>query len=156
MEVVLRADRPDLVVESAGTIATEGEAWHPFAVEALARSGYDGANGTAQKLTAAMVKRARLLLVAEGAHRSSAIQLDASAEDRTFTLLEAARLIGDDAPAETVEELRERLTTALYSQRVEHNDDLADPLMGELHDFETTLDLVRTSLHVILGSRPAD
>ena len=89
---LLSASVPSLTVRSAGTAAPRGRPWHPLAVEALAEVGYEVA-GQARRLKAADVAAASLVLTAEGLHRAVAVHLDPTAEGRTFTLLEAARLL---------------------------------------------------------------
>jgi len=82
---------PGLHVASAGTHAVVGapaaaltEAVLTEAV--LAGRGLSAGGHTARQLTAGMVRDARLVLTATRAHRTYAVQLDASAADSAFTV----------------------------------------------------------------------
>jgi protein-tyrosine phosphatase len=148
---LLSAAVPSLVVRSAGTGAPRNTPWHPLAIEALAEVGLD-VTGTARQLTAADVRAARLVLTGEGIHRAKAIELDPTAENRTFTLLEAARLLRTSPAAEGIgpEALAEHLTEALKADPSEHDDDLPDPLNGDLEDFRTCRENARSALHALV------
>jgi protein-tyrosine phosphatase len=133
---LLSAAVPSLTVRSAGTAAPVGRPWHPLAIEVLAEAGHH-VSGTAHRLKAADVAAASLILTAEGAHRAVVVELDPSAEDRTFTLLEAARLLGaSPAPQGTGPTyLAQHLTAALRTDMSEHDDDLPDPILGDVNRF---------------------
>lgn len=149
-EVILRSMRPDLVIASAGTAAVDGTPWHPFTIEALQEAGYDFQPGVARRLRRADVRSAKLILTAEGAHRSVAIRLDPTAEDRTFTLLEAARLarIRPDVPV-TIDGLVAELQARMSNERTEHDDDLPDPIYGGLSKFLACEKSIGESLDVL-------
>lgn len=137
---VLAGAAPTLTVRSAGTAAPVGEPWHPLAIEALAEAGH-AVSGHAHRLRRADVAAASLILTAEGMHRGAVVQLDAHAEDRCFTLLEAARLLTlAPAPAGLgAAGLAAHLTAALQENPQEHNDDLPDPIAGTIDDFRACL-----------------
>jgi len=139
IETLLRSELPDLRIESRGTHAPVGEPWHPLALEVLAERGHV-VTGQAQQLTARDVKAATLVLTAEGWHRAEVVRLDAAAEERVFTLLEAVRLLPDDRSGILpIDQLGRLLATQLSEQRSEYNDDIADPLSGPLGTFRECL-----------------
>jgi protein-tyrosine phosphatase len=148
---LLGAAAPSLTVRSAGTAAPLLRPWHPLAVQALAEVGHD-VSGRAHRLRRADVAAAQLVLTAEGAHRAIAVRLDPSAEDRVFTLLEAARLLRL-APAAAgigAEALAAHLAAALRAHPGEHADDLADPLFGDLKHFRHTREEIEAALAEIV------
>jgi protein-tyrosine phosphatase len=144
---LLSAAVPSLTVRSAGTAAPAGRPWHPLAIDALAEAGHH-ASGTAHRLKAAEVAAASLILTAEGAHRAVVVELDPSAEDRTFTLLEAARLLGASPAPEGSgpTHLAQHLAAALRTDTSEHDDDLPDPILGNLDDFRACRRVIDRSL----------
>jgi protein-tyrosine phosphatase len=146
---LLAAAVPSLTVRSAGTGAPEGEPWHPLAVAALAEVGHD-VSGRARRLRVADVTSATLVLTAEGVHRGAVVGLDPAAENRCFTLIEAARLLRL-APARAAlgpAGLTEHLAAALHAHPLEHDDDLPDPLLGTIDDFRAC----RTQVEEALGA----
>lgn len=148
MQVILKAMRPELTVRSAGTRAANGRSWHPHAVRVLEEAGYsvDPAEALSRKLVRADVRAAPLILTAEGRHRSDVIRLDPTAEERTFTLLEAARLIGEGERRTDVRELRDELARLLATADTEADDDLFDPITSDVPAFITTGDAIRTAV----------
>jgi protein-tyrosine phosphatase len=159
VETLLRAAAPGLVVRSAGTAAPLLRPWHPLTVQVLHEAGHD-VSGRAQRLRRADVAAARLVLTAEGMHRALAIHLEPDAEDRTFTLLEAVRLLRA-APLPAAlgpERLAAHLAAVRRENPAEYDDDLADPILGDLEQFRTCLRAVDEALGVIvpvLTERPA-
>jgi protein-tyrosine phosphatase len=144
---LLAAAVPSLTVRSAGTGAPEGEPWHPLAVAALAEVGHD-VSGRARRLRVADVTSATLVLTAEGVHRGAVVGLDPAAENRCFTLIEAARLLRLD-PARAAlgpAGLAEHLAAALHAHPLEHDDDLPDPLLGTIDDFRACRERVAQAL----------
>src|SRR4051794_17034374 len=150
---LLQAAAPSLTVRSAGTGAPVGQPWHPLAIEALAEVALS-VSGQARQLTAPDVRAAKLILTGEGTHRAIAAQLDASAEDRAFTLLEAARLLEASPAAGGIgpTALAEHLSAALDADPSEHDDDLPDPLYGTLADFRVCRETARDALAVLVPS----
>jgi protein-tyrosine phosphatase len=142
---------PGLTVRSAGTRAPAGQPWHPLTFEVLAEAGYH-VRGRAVQLRKAHVRDAKLILTAEAAHRGVVAALDDSAADRTYTLIEAARLLRD-VPARNgigPAPLALHLALALRMRPAEFDDDLADPLLGELADFRACLRRARNAVDVLL------
>jgi protein-tyrosine phosphatase len=136
MQTLVAAAAPSITVRSAGTSAPRGHAWHPLAMEVLAEAGHE-VSGQARRLSKSDVSGAALILTAEGLHRGRVVQLDATAEERCFTLLEAARLL-QLAPAPRgigAEALAAHLAAALRDNPLEHDDDLPDPIAGTIENF---------------------
>jgi protein-tyrosine phosphatase len=144
---LLAANVPSLTVRSAGTGAPLLRPWHPLAVQALAEIG-NLVEGRAHRLRRGDVATAKLILTAEGLHRARAVQFDPSAEDRAFTLLEAARLLrAAPAPAGIgPEKLAAHLAAALRAYPAEHDDDLADPIHGDIAQFRRTRGEIQAAL----------
>jgi protein-tyrosine phosphatase len=151
MQAVLSYALPGLVVRSAGTAAPAGQSWHPLTLEVLSDAGYH-VSGKAHRLRKQLVRDAKLILTAEGAHRGVVVGLDESAADRTYTLLEAARLLREfpARPDIGAAALALHLALTLRLHPDEYNDDLADPLLGEKVDFEECLRAVRYAIKPIL------
>ena len=152
IETMLRAQLPDLVVRSAGTHAPRGgPPWHPWAIEVLDEIGLEAA-GTAKRLREADVKAATLILTAEGMHRGVVVRHDPTAAERCYTLLEAARLLrrAPVPPGFGIPKLIEHLDMSLKAWPMEHNDDLADPILGTLNDFRWCREVVEDCLEVIV------
>lgn len=153
METVLRDALPGLTVSSAGTAGNDGAPWHPFAVEVLTEAGL-AVSGAARRLRAKDVRAATLVLTAEGIHRGAVVDLDPTAEERCFTLLEAQRLLSL-VPVEQAlgaEALAEHLAAAMTANPLEHDDDLRDPIEGTIDDFRECLRRIRSAVDVIAPS----
>ena len=142
---------PGKQIRSVGTHAVSGSAWHPSTIDVLTEAGYH-AQGTAHRLRKSHVRNAKLILTAEGMHRGVVVGMDDTAADRTYTLLEAARLLGEvpSRPGVGANALALHLALALRMRPDEFDDDLADPILGDLDDFRACLAAVRTALDVIV------
>ena len=148
IETLLVAAAPSLRVRSAGTAAPVGRAWHPLALAVLAEVGHE-VTGEARRLTKRDVSAAVLVLTAEGRHRGRVVQLDPTAEERCFTLFEAARLLQlvPAPPGIGVNALAAHLGAALRDNPLEHDDDLPDPIAGTIDDFRACRDRVDAAVH---------
>ena len=142
---------PGRVIRSAGTHAVSGSAWHPSTIDVLTEAGYH-AQGTAHRLRKAHVRNAKFILTAEGMHRGVVVGMDDSAAERTYTLIEAARLLREvpSRPGVGPDALALHLALALRMRPDEFDDDLADPILGDLDKFRACLAAVRTALDVIV------
>lgn len=151
MQSVLSYALPGRVIRSAGTAAPSGQEWHPLTTEVLAESGYH-VSGQAHRLKKQHVRDAKLILTAEGAHRGYVVGLDDSAADRTYTMLEAERLLREvpARPGIGAAALALHLALALRLHPHEYDDDLPDPLLGTKDDFRTCLRTVRYALGPII------
>lgn len=148
---LLHAACPDLVVRSAGTHAARGVGWHPYTVAVLGEAGHP-ADGRSRRLRAGDVRDATLILTAETMHRGVVLRHDANAADRSYTLLEAARLLrkAPVPPGYGVRRLPAHLADALAAFPMEHDDDLPDPVTGSIEDFRWCLQRVQQALQVIV------
>ena len=80
-------------VMSAGTVGWEGSGPMPEAIEAAAERSLDISNHVAQRLNAAMIGDADLVVAMAGEHREAAAELVPAAASRTYTLKELVRLL---------------------------------------------------------------
>jgi len=93
----LLADQPAraggrFAVASAGTIAMDGLAPHPYTVLTLSQYGISADGPASRALTAGQVTAASLVLTAGREHRDEVVALVPAASRRTFLLREFARL----------------------------------------------------------------
>lgn len=86
---------PDFAVSSAGTRAVIAHPIHHEAERVLAQLGGDGSNFAARQLTPRISAAPDLVLTMTRRHRNSVLELAPNKLSRTFTLLEAARLVTD-------------------------------------------------------------
>ena len=151
IQTVLTYALPGRVIRSAGTAAPVGQLWHPLTLEVLTEAGYH-VTGKAHQLRRQHVRDAKLILTAEGAHRGVVVGMDESAADRTYTLIEASRLLREvpAKPGLGAGALALHLALALRMHPHEFDDDLADPLLGTGDDFRACLRAVREAVHPVL------
>ena len=151
IQTVMSYALPGRVIRSAGTAAPNGQEWHPLTTEVLAEHGYH-VSGTAHRLRKQHVRDAKLILTAEGAHRGIVVGMDESAADRTYTLLEAERLLREvpARPGLGAASLALHLALALRMHPHEYDDDLPDPIAGTKEDFRACLRTVRYALEPIV------
>lgn len=154
---LLAAGAPGLAVGSAGTAAARGTPWHPLAVQVLAELGTD-LTGSARRLEQGDVAATPLILTAERAHIARVVHFDAAAEARTFTLLQAARLLRLEPAAGNIgpEALADHLAATLREYPHRHDDDLADPILGEIEDFRVCRARIENALPGILRALAPD
>ena len=117
---------PWLTASSAGTRAVVGSAMDPCSEAVLRALGGDGTGFRARSLTAVDVAAAQLVLTMTTRHRNLVLEQNPKALRRTFTLLEAARLLSGATGAGP-------LATRLVAARSHHgvgDDDVADPYRG--------------------------
>lgn len=138
MSALLSTSAGDVAIacESAGTAAVTGAPMAENAERILHQRGINAGGFTAQPLSSDQVVSADLVLTATRAHRLAVLQADPSARERTFTLLEFARLAADvdphilksDRPAERLLLLRDAvLMLRGTTPSIPSRDDLADP-----------------------------
>lgn len=126
---ILSKARPDLAVGSAGTSALVGSPVDPRIADILHAKGIDlGTEATAQAMTARLARSATMIVTATHQHRLQVVATDRSADGRTFTLKELARL-SDQLPGgvgltAVVAGVAQALSTP--SDR-DYDDDLDDP-----------------------------
>ena len=125
-----------LRVGSAGTRATAGRRMDPASAAVLRELGGDPAGFGSRPLTGALAAAADLTLTMTRAHRSDVLGRAPRALSRTFTLREAAGLLGtlpDGPPAEgPPEEAARALVAQLAAARARRpggpDDDVRDPI----------------------------
>ena len=88
-----RLEIADFTASSAGTRAVVGHAVHRDSEFALRKLGGDPSNFTARQLTSKIASSADLVLTMTRPHRDSVLELAPRQLNRTFTLVEAARLL---------------------------------------------------------------
>lgn len=124
---------------SAGVHAVVGSSMEPTAARVLAGLGGDAAGFRAQQLTANMIEGADLTLTMTRRHRRAVLKLAPAAMFRTYTLREAADLLGGVPqeslpPVEGLEERMRSLVAALGARRATRGrvdpsaDDVQDPI----------------------------
>ncbi|WP_327083433.1 low molecular weight phosphatase family protein [Mycolicibacterium elephantis] len=88
-----RFNVPNFKATSAGTGAVTGQAIHPEAARVLQNLGGDPSNFVARQITANLALGADLILTMTTAHRDFVLQLAPTRLRRTFTFIEAVRII---------------------------------------------------------------
>lgn len=127
---------PGVLVESAGTSAHEGLSIDPPMVPLLQSAGAETTTFRSRRLSTAHVNGANLILTMTKDQRSDTVQLLPKAVQKTFTLLEYARLLnavdGNHLPKGTISH-RLRLSIAMTAARRQHvrsayeTDNVQDP-----------------------------
>lgn len=137
LAALLSARHPQLAVASAGMGALLGAGMPEPAQQLLRDRGIAPLPHAATALTPEAVRGARLLLCATAAHRTGTITIDPGAADRSFTVLELARLVTPLPPGGGLLGLlaagQAALTGAALSDR---NDDLNDPWQQPAEAYE--------------------
>ena len=136
-EQLLRATLPatDVELMSVGTHAQPGQPCHELTVRALAATGFAATAHRSQRIAPEAVRVADLVLTATRDHRLAAVDADPSAARRTFTILEFARLVGQDTePVTSLVELRDRAVARRATAPATADDDLGDPVLGGYED----------------------
>lgn len=150
----LAAAIPGLTIGGAGTGAMVG--WEPVAEVRHALKAVGAPEpALARQLDKKIVRAAGFILTATAAHRGEVLRLDPSAEQRTFTLKEAARLTGDyvavgATPQERLADLARHLLGEAAKDPWDHDDDLADPYGLEAEAYATMVAEVDAALAVIV------
>ncbi|MET0496264.1 MAG: low molecular weight phosphatase family protein [Actinoplanes sp.] len=127
-----RANR--VQVSSAGTRAQPGAAMHPYTAAALRARGADPDHYAARRLAVDLIADADVILTATATERDDVLSMAPGALDRTFTLLEFARLAVHLPPAGPSERFQPRavVSTALgmrwrTTPGTRGSDDIVDP-----------------------------
>jgi protein-tyrosine phosphatase len=146
-------------VESAGTRAVVGDGMHPLSAQLLERLGGDPAGFVARQLTDAMIASADLVLTMTRDHRAEVLGRNPRGMARTFTLREAADLLGriDGAlPGVSPSDRARALVQAMAGQRSRRRsggeDDIADPIGGPAEVHAETARAVADSLRPLLDA----
>ena len=145
-------------VASAGTAAVDGRPMHPDSARALSALGGDPGGFGSTRLTARQLDDADLILTATRDHRAQVLARRPDLMRRTFTLPEAAALVGladppDVAPLMTSERTR-RLATALDGARNRRTggpeDDIPDPIDQPAEMHAEVAEQIARALYAIL------
>lgn len=152
----LAADQVQVV--SAGTGAMIDHPIDPDATALLSGAGVDADGHVAQRLTRELVDAADLVLTMTREHRTAVVRLAPRAVRKTFTVIEAARLLeGVDvealgaSPSERVRRLPEQMVTVRgqHPDGPEH-DDVADPYRRGTAAFQAMADQLGPSLDALV------
>ena len=148
-------------VGSAGTRAVVGAEMDPATADVLAAYGSSPAGHRARALTKELVTEADLVLTMTADHRTAVLALAPVALRRTFTLLEAATLLGsldrgtdptDEVGAEHLRAMTRRLSEARSALRPPHPGfpDVVDPIGRPREVHREVGKVVDEALHVLL------
>lgn len=140
-------------VHSAGTFPWGGGATPP-AVDVLAERELDLSEHGSRRLTTALVGRADLILTMTRAHWSGVVAHDRSAADRTFLVLELARLaraVGARGDDETVRAWAARVAATRPVPTVpgRGDEEVADPLGEPITAYRDTADRLAAAARTI-------
>jgi protein-tyrosine-phosphatase len=161
LDEVLGDDAATIRLVSAGTQAVVGSAMHPHSDLVLRGLGAAAGDFRARQLTEALAAEADLTLTMTRAHRGDVLRLAPRALARTFTLREAADLLGllgEDwaAPGDGLGERARNLVKALADARsrraADDNDDVPDPIRGPVEAHEEAGGLIAGSLLPLLDA----
>ncbi len=146
-----------VLVHSAGTRAVVGAPVHPHSAAVVRRLGGDVEGYAARRLTRPLVAEADLVLTMTREHRGLVLGVDPRALSRTFTLAEAAELVGllGDTPAPD-QPLARRLAAARTRRRSDEADDVPDPINGSPEVHEDVVHAIERHLHPVLRAWAAD
>ncbi|MCF6745960.1 protein-tyrosine-phosphatase [Blastococcus sp. KM273128] len=150
----------DIRLVSAGTRAVAGSAMHPRSALVISGFGGDPDGFVARQLEPGMVTEADLVLTLTRDHRREVLELVPRALSRTFTLREAAALLGaleegqpeGEAFADRARGLVAALAAARPGRRGEEGDDIADPIGRSLEGHEEVGQAVADALLPILAA----
>ncbi|WP_167760422.1 hypothetical protein [Blastococcus sp. CT_GayMR16] len=159
LDEVLGAQAGAVRLVSAGTQGVVGSAMHPHSDLVLRGYGAAGGDFRAQQLTESIAAQADLVLSMTRTHRREVLRLNPRGLARTFTLREAADLLGllgEHAPdGRGFDERARGLVQAMAEVRsrrtADDNDDVPDPISGPVEAHEEAGELIVGTLLPILG-----
>lgn len=152
-------------VASAGTRAVVGAPVHPDTARAVSSFGGDVEGFAARQLHRTMLADADLVLTMTTEHRTVALGLEPRALSRTFTLREAADLVGLVAPAPAAvnratgdrpRSLAQRMAAARSRRRRGGADDITDPINRPAEVHRETAELVSACVRSVIQAVLAD
>ncbi|CAN5578085.1 hypothetical protein BH10ACT3_BH10ACT3_17110 [soil metagenome] len=161
-EHIGRAAGVDWAVRSAGTHVTNGSTMHELAREALSERGISTEPAPARQATKAMLDRADLILTASRPQRAWIVERQPNSVRRVFTMRQFARLCaagraeGDGQPVRVGTDLMRRVAVGRMKLQpvAEEHDTIADPIGGDLREFQACARLIDDCIDQIFG--PAD
>lgn len=150
----------ELTSESAGTSAVVGSGMDPRSARALIDLGGDSSGFRASQFTEAHAERADLILTMTRSHRRDVLQRSPAALARTFTLLEAATLLGGspevDLPGTSgLSERGQALVSVLGRRRAarsgaDRHDDVPDPMGRQAGEHARAAETIADALFPLL------
>jgi protein-tyrosine phosphatase len=156
---VLGDDAAAVRLVSAGTQAVVGSAMHPHSDLVLRGFGASAGDFRAQQLTEQLAAEADLTLTMTRSHRREALRLAPRGLARTFTLREAADLLGllgewepsGDGFGDRARSLVKALADVRSRRTADDNDDVPDPIGGPAEAHQEAGELIVASLLPVLG-----
>jgi len=154
-----------VTVASAGTLGLVGRPIDPPIAAHLTALRLETEGFTAQRLTAAQVRTADLVLGLTRGHRAEAVELAPAAVRRAFTLLEFARLLRQIQPHElpntsVADRLRTAVPLAAAQRRMATGpldaDDVMDPYRLAVEVYEQSFSTIRTAVNAIADCLVSD
>ncbi len=124
---------PGLTASSAGSRARVGHAIHPQAAGVLTRLGGDATGFASRQLNSRIASSADLVITMTRAHRDAVLELAPRQLRKTFTLIEAARLVTEYGAGNLADLAVRR---ALVGSEAVH--DIPDPI-GQSSEFFTQI-----------------
>jgi protein-tyrosine phosphatase len=149
----LSAELPELTVASAGTGALVGDPPTAPTIALLAERGIEVSGASARAIDRASVRGARLLITAERRHRVDVARLAPDAAERTYTLLELARILqGENQPRGLGVAGVLALANEVVSRGEDRDfeDDLADPYGRSDQDYRAMASAADVALSVVV------
>lgn len=165
LEIALGGGAGRVQVASAGTRAVVGAPVHPDTADVVRALGGDVEGFTARQLHRTMLSEADLVLTMTTEHRTTALGLEPRALSRTFTLREAADLVGlvADAPAaldrpaeDHPRSLAQRMAAARSRRSPGGADDITDPINRPAEIHREVAEAVAACLRPVLQAVVAD
>jgi protein-tyrosine phosphatase len=147
---------------SAGTRAVVGAPVHPDTARVVSALGGEVEGFSARQLHRTMLVEADLVLTMTTEHRTTALGLEPRALSRTFTLREAADLVGlvTDAPDRPAEDhprsLAQRMAAARSRRGRGAADDITDPINRPAEIHREVAEAVSACLRPVLRAVVAD
>lgn len=154
---LVRAQRPGIIVTSAGTGALVSELPTQPVRDRLAARGVSVADlPRAQQLTRDLVRSTRLILTATRQHRAFVVAMDPSAAPRTLTLKELARILADSPNTRGLDAILGLAAEHVArGEVVDYDDDLDDPYGLDVAAYDRMASDVDEALAVILPALAA-
>jgi protein-tyrosine-phosphatase len=159
LDELLGEDAGAIRLVSAGTRAVVGSGMHPDSALVLRGLGADPGDFRARQLAHSVVAEAGLTLTMTRRHREEVLAVAPRALARTFTLREAAALIGlvdedaelaGDSAVDRARHLVEEMAAARSRRHGGENDDIRDPIGHPVDVHGETGDAISRSLLPVL------
>ena len=152
MQFLLADVLPDgWTIRSAGTRAINGREMEPLTRDVLADRGIAGTRFGSRRLTGPMIDAADLVLTAEVGHRGAVVEVRPNAVNRTFTLLQFARLLEVVEASDDNSDLPTLIVAARKARARARrgDDDLPDPIGQPRASYESIADRIARAAETI-------